>query len=110
MMVGPLLGIEWDNVTQNDWPEHSYFNNGQSARCKVYHTQPADTKRHSGWEPSGPYKVNWPSEYQGDTSRSASCIISPSYTEYKDKWFTKAACQKTAIAVVDAEFNRKKKR
>jgi len=110
MMVGPLLGIEWDNITHYDWPDHSYFGHGRNARCKVYHTQPADTKRSSGWEPSGPYKVSWPAEYQGDSSRSASCIISPSHTEYEDKWFTKVACQKTAVAMVDESFNSRKKR
>ena len=109
MMVGPLLGLDWDNISHYDHPEHSYFNNRQS-RCKVYHTQPAGVNTLTGWEPSGPYKVNWPAEYRGDSSRSSSCIISPSYAEYEDKWFTKAACQKTAIAMVDESFNRKKRR
>jgi hypothetical protein len=110
MTVGPLLDVDWDNVTQHDWPEHSYYGNSRSSLCQVYHTKPTVARATRGWAPSGPYKVNWPIEYEGGNSRDGTCIVSPSYAEYDDKWFTKVECNKTAMAVVDAEFNRKKKR
>ena len=110
MTVGPLLDVDWDNVTQHDWYEHSYYGNSRSSLCQVYHTKPTVARATRGWAPSGPYKVNWPIEYEGGNSRDGTCIVSPSYAEYDDKWFTKVECNKTAMAVVDAEFNRKKKR
>ena len=109
-VVGPLLDVNWESVSQYNEAGHQNFHSTHPV-VKVYHTQPAEFKDSSSAEKSGAHDVSWPLEYvgEGEARRNTPTLVSPSYVGYDDKWFTTVECNKTAVAMVDAEFNRKKK-